>query len=66
MNHFDSACFARLAKWIGEEVDEKSGWLIKGSAMDFPDYRERSGYLKALNDVREQLTSIESDLNQGK
>lgn len=66
MTPFDSNAFNRLAKKIKELDDGKLDGLRAGGAQDFPDYRERVGYLRALKDVTDNMTEIESDLRQGK
>ena len=66
MTPFDSAAFNRLAKRIAEEDKTETEHVRSGVAPDIGDYQRRCGILRALDDVREWMKEIESDLRQGK
>ena len=66
MTPFDSAVANRLIKHIKEADDAYLNATRIGIPLDFAGYRERVGYLRALADVSQWLTSIEGDLRKGK
>ena len=41
----------RLMEMIREKQAEMQKPLLQGQALDFPDYKQRAGYLKGLTDV---------------
>jgi hypothetical protein len=40
-----------LEKRLADLAQERTQYLADGSAQDYPDYRHRVGYLRALTDV---------------
>lgn len=57
-----------LARKLIETIEEKQREmlrpLVRGQALDFPDYKKRAGYLEALSDVMgwiEQINTEEED-----
>jgi hypothetical protein len=63
MNRSESYFHKLLRNRIGEEILSRTSYLAEGSAIDFPDYRYRVGYLQALRDVVEMCSDIERALN---
>ena len=51
----------KLTEWIEDKRKEELRPLINGAAADFPDYKKRAGYLKALADVEEQIKRINAE-----
>lgn len=41
----------KLEAWLCEARQEHSDYLVRGSAQDFANYRERVGYIRALDHV---------------
>lgn len=57
-----------LKRRIDEKQAEMMRPLIHGQALDFADYKKRSGYLHALEDVQtwiEEITAEEDDQGRG-
>lgn len=58
----DRVFMRRLLDRITEEAQTRVGYLATGCASDFADYRNRCGYIQALDNVREWCREIaESD-----
>jgi hypothetical protein len=50
-----------LMKAINEKREAHLRVLVGGQAVDYPDYRARSHYLRALADVEQMITDINLD-----
>jgi hypothetical protein len=48
----------RLSKMIEEKQAEMIKRLLQGVAVDYADYKDRSGYLRALSDVVDWMDQI--------
>jgi hypothetical protein len=47
-----------LIKRINEKREAHMRVLVGGQAVDYPDYRARASYLRALGDVEQMITDI--------
>lgn len=65
MNSLDTEFHRRLAKRLNDELQERTVNLSSG-ALDHPEYKRICGNIKALKDVLEWATEIESLMNEGK
>ena len=50
-----------LMKAIEEKREAHMRVLLAGQAVDYPDYRARSSYLRALADVEQMIKDIDLD-----
>ncbi len=65
MSQFDSEIARRLAKLIEANIGAEAENVLGGTLT--PEvYRDKTGYIRALQDMLESLKEIESDINQGK
>ena len=48
----------RLMEIIRDKQIEMQKPLLQGRAIDFPDYKDRAGYLRGLSDVVEWMKEI--------
>ena len=53
-----------LSKRIAEKRDEMLKPLVLGQAVDYPDYRARASYLKALTDVHRMIEDIDLEADR--
>lgn len=63
MHPVDVKLFNRLLREIGEIEKTEAEFLAGGSAKDYADYRDRTGYIRALDDVRKLMQQISEDLD---
>jgi hypothetical protein len=54
----------KLLELIDEKQAEMSRALLMGKALDFPDYKERAGYLRGLYDVGQWMAAISTQDEQ--
>jgi hypothetical protein len=57
----------RLLEIVREKQLEMQKPLLSGQALDFPDYKARAGYLRALSDVVSwmETISLEEETTRG-
>jgi hypothetical protein len=48
----------KLLEMINDKQKEMQKPLLMGQALDFPDYKQRAGYLKGLADVVAMMESV--------
>jgi hypothetical protein len=53
MGSLDLRFYQEMEKIIGEMLERQAAELVSGRSTDWPDYKFRTGYLKALRDVLE-------------
>jgi hypothetical protein len=51
----------KLAERIANKEAEYMRPLISGQAIDYADYKQRAGYLKALGDVQQWIAEINAE-----
>ena len=51
----------RLIEEIGLKRDEYLRPLVNGQASDYPDYKSRTGYLKALHEFEQMIVRISNE-----
>ena len=60
-----STWFARkLDAELTKVAEERINWLSSGAAQDYPQYRERVGYLQAIGDVRKIADEVASSFGK--
>lgn len=60
----DPRVTGRVLKRIEKETFERIGRIAAGTATDFADYRERVGYVRALNDVTTWFEEAQRDMEK--
>jgi hypothetical protein len=51
----------RLVEEIGKLREEYLRPLVNGQASDYPDYKSRTGYLKALHDFEQMIVRVSAE-----
>ena len=49
--HLDLRLYEEFEKDISDLLEKHAAEMVSGKAVDWPDYKFRSGYLKALRDA---------------
>lgn len=62
MNSFETRVARQLAEFLDNHMKEKVGQLIAGTANSYDQYRERVGYLAALDFCLQALVEVEQSL----
>lgn len=62
MNSYESLALRMIGKMLQEQLEEKIGALASGASLDFEQYKYQTGYIKALRDMQEFLSTVDNDL----
>lgn len=62
MNSFEALALRMIDKMISEQLEERIGALASGASTSFEQYKYQTGYIKALRDMQEFLSTVDNDL----
>jgi hypothetical protein len=58
----DRSAIGTLAETLRQRREQKGAELLAGLAADFADYKARTAYIQALNDVLGEMDTIVKDM----
>ena len=62
MNFADRYFEQKVSAWAKNERADRAQQLAVGGAADYPDYRERIGYIRALDDMLATILATEREM----
>lgn len=63
MNFADRYFAQKLETWAKARLAERTAQIASGLAADYADYRNRVGYLEALNDMLNEMQVTEREMS---